>query len=34
MMTRERKRQADIITGTREEKVERLLRELVDAGVL
>jgi electron transfer flavoprotein alpha/beta subunit len=34
MMTRERKRQAEIITGTLEEKVERLLRELVDAGVL
>jgi electron transfer flavoprotein beta subunit len=34
MTTRERKRQADIITGTREEKVERLIRELVDAGVL
>jgi electron transfer flavoprotein beta subunit len=34
MMTRERKRQAEIITGTREEKVERLLKELVDAGVL
>jgi electron transfer flavoprotein alpha/beta subunit len=30
----ERKRQADIITGTREEKVERLIQELVDAGVL
>jgi electron transfer flavoprotein beta subunit len=34
MAIRERKRQADIIAGTREEKVERLLRELVDAGVL
>lgn len=34
MTVRERKRQAEIITGTREEKVERLIQELVDAGVL
>ncbi len=34
MMTQERKRQAEIIAGTREEKVERLIKELVDVGVL
>jgi len=34
MMTRERKRQVEFITGTREEKVERLIQELVDAGAL
>jgi electron transfer flavoprotein alpha/beta subunit len=34
MTTRGRKRQGELITGTREEKVERLIQELVDAGVL
>jgi electron transfer flavoprotein alpha/beta subunit len=34
MTTRGRKRQVELITGTREEKVERLIQELVDAGVL
>jgi electron transfer flavoprotein alpha/beta subunit len=34
MMTRKRKRQVEFISGTREEKVERLIQELVDAGVL
>ena len=34
MTTRERKRQVEFISGTREEKVERLIQELVDAGVL
>lgn len=34
MTTRDRKRQVEFITGTREEKVERLIQELVDAGVL
>jgi electron transfer flavoprotein alpha/beta subunit len=34
MAIRERKRQVEFITGTREEKVERLIQELVNAGVL
>lgn len=34
MMIQERKRQAEIIAGTREEKVERLIQELENAGVL
>ena len=34
MTTRERKRQVEFITGTREEKVERLIQELVEAGAL
>jgi electron transfer flavoprotein alpha/beta subunit len=33
MATRERKRQVEFLTGTREEKAERLIQELVDAGV-
>jgi electron transfer flavoprotein beta subunit len=34
MTTLQRKRQIEFITGTREEKVERLVQELVKAGVL
>ncbi len=34
MSVQERKRQVEMITGTREEKIERLIRELVEAGVL
>jgi electron transfer flavoprotein beta subunit len=34
MTTRERKRQVEFVTGTREEKVERLIQELGDAGAL
>jgi len=34
MTTRERKRQVEFLTGTREEKVERLIQELVEAGAL
>ena len=34
MTVQERKRQVEFITGTREEKVERLTQELVEAGVL
>ena len=34
MTVQERKRQVEMITGTREEKIERLIQELVEAGVL
>jgi electron transfer flavoprotein alpha/beta subunit len=34
MAIRERKRQVEFLSGTREEKVERLIQELVEAGVL
>jgi electron transfer flavoprotein beta subunit len=34
MTTRQRVRQVEILAGTREEKAERLIQELVDAGVL
>jgi len=34
MMTRKKKRQIEFISGTRKEKVERLIQELLDAGVL
>jgi electron transfer flavoprotein alpha/beta subunit len=34
MTTQERKREVEIIGGTREEKAERLIQKLADAGVL
>ena len=34
LATQERKRQVEMLAGTREEKIERLAQELVDAGVL
>jgi len=34
MTTQDSKREVEIITGTREEKAERLLQKLADAGVI
>jgi len=34
MATKESRREVEMLEGTREEKVERLIKELVDAGIL